>query len=88
MLKADDTGVVSQSLDQLSKIMGAIVVVCVAFGFTVSEAKTDISMCLHTKRMSESTAIFCVEATGQMYNQTSEFVYLGGNVNRSADMSI
>ena len=38
--------------------------------------------------MSESTATFTVEAAGQVYNQTNEFVYLGGNVNHDADLSI
>ena len=60
-------------------------VVCVAFGLTVSETKTE-STCLRTKRMPESTVIFSVEATGQVYNQTNEFVYLGGNVNHNADL--
>ena len=36
----------------------------------------------------EATAIFSVEADGQMYNQTDEVVYLGGNVHRNADLSI
>ena len=31
---------------------------------------------------------FSVEAAGQVYNQTNEFVYLGGNVNHNADLSI
>ena len=44
MLYADDAGVVSQSPEQLRKIMGVIVVVCAAFGLAVSEAKTEI-MC-------------------------------------------
>ena len=64
--------------------MGVIVVVCVAFGLTVSETKTEI-MCLRTKGVPESIAIYNVEAAGQMYNQTNEFVYLGGN---STTMSI
>ena len=38
--------------------------------------------------MSESTAIFSVEAAGQAYNQTNEFAYLGRNVNHNADLSI
>ena len=38
--------------------------------------------------MPESTATFSVEAAGQVYNQTNEFVYLGGNVNHSADLAI
>ena len=87
MLYADDAGVVSQSPEQLRKIMGAIVVVCAAFGLTVSEAKTEI-MCLRVKGMPESTAIFSVKATGQVYNQTNDFVYLGGNANHNADLSI
>ena len=61
MLYADDAGVVSQSSEQLKKMMGVIVVVCAAFGLTVSEAKTEI-MCLRAKGMLESTAIFSVEA--------------------------
>ena len=38
--------------------------------------------------MPESTAIFSVEAAGQVYNQTNEFVYLGGNINHNTDLSI
>ena len=48
--------------------MGVIVVVCVAFGLTVSEVKTEI-MCLRANGMPESTATFSVEAAGQVYNQ-------------------
>ena len=87
MLYADDAGVVSRSPEQLRKMVGVIVVVCAAFGLTVSEAKTEI-MCLRAKGMPESTATFSVEAAGQVYNQTNEFVYLGGNVNHNADLSI
>ena len=53
--------------------MGVIVVICEAFGLTVSEAKIEI-MCLRPKGIPESTAIFSVEAAGQVYNQTNEFV--------------
>ena len=42
MLHADDAGVVSQSIEQLRKMMGVVVVVCAAFGLTLSEAKTEI----------------------------------------------
>ena len=89
MLYADDAGVVSRSPEQLRNMMEVIVVVvvCAAFGLTVSEAKTEI-MCLRAKGMLESTATFSVEAAGQVYNQTNEFVYLGGNVNHNADLSI
>ena len=84
---ADATGVVSQSPEQLRKMMGVIVVVCAAFGLTVSEAKTEI-MCLRAKGMPESTATLSVEAAGQVYNQTNEFVYLEGNINQNDDLSI
>ena len=65
MLYADDAGVISQPPEQLRKMMGVIVVVCAAFGLTVSEVKTEI-MCLRTKRMPESTVIFSEEAAGQV----------------------
>ena len=67
--------------------MWVIVVVCAAFGLTVSEDKTEI-MCLRARGMPESTAAFSVEAAGQVYNQMNEFVYLGKNVNHNADLSI
>ena len=37
--------------------------------------------------MPESTATFSVEAAGQVYNQTNEFAYLGGNINHDTDLS-
>ena len=87
MLYDDDAGVVSQSPEQPRKMIRLIPVVCTAFGLTVSEAKTEI-MCLRAKGMPESTAIFSAETVGQVYNQTNEFVNLGGNVNHNADLSI
>ena len=41
MLYAGNAGVVSQSPEQLRNMMGVIVVMCAAFGLTVSEAKTE-----------------------------------------------
>ena len=67
--------------------MGVIVVVCAAFGLTVSEAKTEIKY-LRTNAMPESTAIFSVEAAGEVYNQANELVHLGGDVNHNIDLSI
>ena len=75
MLYADDAGVVSQSPQQPRKMMGVIVVVCAAFGLTVSETQTEI-MCLRTKGMLESIAPYSVETAGQVYSQTNKFVYL------------
>ena len=43
-----------------------VVIVCLAFDLTVLEANTEI-MCLHTKGMLEITALFSVEAVGQVY---------------------
>ena len=63
------------------------VVVCAVFGLTVSEDTTEI-MCLRTKRIPESIATNSVEAAGQVYKQTNEFVYLWGNVNHNADLCI
>ena len=67
--------------------MDVIVTVCAAFGLTVSEAKTEI-MCLRTRGMSDAAATFSVEAAGQVYKQTHDFVYLGGTVNHHTDLSI
>ena len=47
--------------------VGVIVVVCAAFGLTISEAKTEI-MCLRTKGMPESAATFSVKAAGKVPN--------------------
>ena len=85
MLYADDAEVVSQSPEQLRKMMGVFVVLCAAFGLAVSEAKAEV-MCLRTKGLPGSIAIFSVEAAGQMY--TNEFLYFGGDVNYNADLSI
>ena len=87
MLHAYDAGVVSQSPTQLRKMMGVTVVVCPAFGLTISEDKTEI-MCLRAKGMPESTATFSVEVAGQVYSLTNEFVYLGENVNHNAGLGL
>ena len=84
---ADDARVVSLSPKKPRKMTGVIVVVYVAFGLTVLDAKTEI-MCLRTKEMPEYAATFSLEVTGQVYNQTNEFVYLGGNANHNTDLSI
>ena len=57
--------------------MGVIMVGCVAFGLTISEAKPEM-ICLRTKGMLEATTIFSLGAVGQIHNQINEFVYLGG----------
>ena len=67
--------------------MVVIMTVCAAFGLTVSEAKTEI-ICLRTRRIPDAATTFSVEAAGQVYKQAHDFVYLGGNVNHDADLSI
>ena len=68
--------------------MGVIVVVCGAFGLTISGAKTVI-ICLRTKGMPGTTPISSVEAAHQMYHQTNKFICLGGDVNHNnTDLSI
>ena len=49
---------------KLTKMVGVVVVVSVAFGLTIPEAKTEI-ICLPSKRMPEATTIFSVNAVGQ-----------------------
>ena len=87
MFYANDTGIVSQSHGQLRKMMGMIVIVCAVLGLTVPETKTEV-MGLRRKGMSKSTAIFSLEAAGQVCSQKNEFVYLGGNINNHADLSM
>ena len=87
MLEADDAGVVSQSPEQLRKMMGVIVVVCAALASPYRRPR--LRSCVYARRgMPESTAIFNVEAAGQVYNHMNEFVYLGGDVKHNADLSI
>ena len=61
MLYAVDAEVVSSSPEQLRKMMEVIMVVCAAFGLTVSDAKAEI-MCLRAKGMPESTATFNLDS--------------------------
>ena len=84
---AEGAGVASQPVEQLREMIEVIVVVCGVFSLTVSEATTEI-IYLRTKGMSGPAAIFSLEAAGQLYNQTNDFVYLGGNINHNADLSI
>ena len=67
--------------------MVVIVTVCEAFSLTVSEAKTEI-MCLRTRGIPDVATTFSVGAAGQVYKQAHDFVYLGGNINHDADLSI
>ena len=85
MLYADDAGIVSQSSEGLERMMTVIVTACSSFGRTVFEAKTEI-MCLETK--DEGKVSFTINAAGQVYKQTIDFVYLGGAITADRDLSI
>ena len=86
MLYADDVGVVSTSPRGLTRMMGVIVVACHKFGLTVSEKKTE-AMHLWSHPHTASSALL-IEAAGQRYKQTTEFMYLGGAISESTDLDI
>ena len=88
MLYADDAGIISQSPEQLRKMMGVIVVV---YGRRLASPyrRPRPRSCSYARRgWAKPAAIFSVEAAGQLHNQTNEFVDHGGNVNYNADLSI
>ena len=86
MFYADDAEVVSTSPRGLTRMMDAIVVACQEFGLTVSEKKNEaIHLWSHPHTASNALRI---EAVGQRYKQTTEFVYLGGAISESADLDI
>ena len=76
MLYTDDAAVVSQSNEQLRKMMVVIVTVCEAFGLNVSETKTEI-MWLRTRGIPDVATTFSVEAAGQVSKQAHDFVTSG-----------
>ena len=86
MLYADDSGVASTSPRGLTRMMGVIVVTCQEFGLTVSEKKIE-AMYLWSHPHIASNALR-IEAAGQRYKQTTEFVYLGGAISERADLDI
>ena len=65
--------------------MTVIVTACSAFGLTVFEAKTGI-ICLQTKYGEKVS--FAINAAGQVYKQTIEFVYSGGAISANRDLSV
>ena len=65
-----------------------VVYTCSSFGLTVSEAKTAINylMCLETK--SGGKVSFTINAAGQVYKQTIQFVYLGGAIMQTETLAL
>ena len=85
MLYEDDAGIVSQSAEGLAKMMTVIVTVFEVAGLTISEKKTE-TMLLRTPNQAPRTSPLVIEAAGQRYRQTMQFLYLGGLVVASADI--
>ena len=84
ILYADYAGVVLTSPRGLTRIMGVIFVASQVFGLTVSEKKTE-AMHLWSHPNTASNALR-IEAAGQRYKQTTEFVYLDGAISESTDL--
>lgn len=87
MLYADDAGIVSKSAEGLAKMMTVIVTVFEAAGLTVSEKKTE-TMILRTRDQTPPPPPLVIEAAGQRYRQTTQFLYLGGIIHEDADLSL
>ena len=84
MLYADYAGGVSTSPPGFTRMMDVIVVACQEYGVTVSEKKTE-AMHLWSHPNTASNALR-IEATGQRYKQTTEFVHLDGAISESTDL--
>ena len=86
MLYADDAGIASRSAEGLAKMITVIVTVFEAAGLTVSERKTE-NMLLRTPGQTSLAPPLVIEAASQRYRQTNQFLYLGGVIHESADLS-
>ena len=78
MLYADDGGIVSKSSEGLAERITVIVTAFQAVGLTVSERKTE-TILLRTQNQTSA---------GQRDRHTTQFLYLGGIIYKSADLSL
>ena len=85
MLYADDARIASKSAESLAKMMTVIVTVLEAAGVKVSEKKAEI-MRLPTPDQAPCNSPLVIEAAGQGYGQTTQFLYASGLVDASADL--
>ena len=83
MLYTDEAGFVSK--EGLAKMMIVIVTVFEAVGLTISDRKTE-TMLLQTPDQEPRISPPVIEAAGLRYRQTTQFLYLGGLVDASADI--
>ena len=82
MLYADGAGVVFMSAEGLAK-MTVIVTIFETAGLTASEKKTE-TMLLRTPDEAPCTSPLVIEAAGQRYGQKTQFLYLGGLIDKTA----
>ena len=87
VLYADDAGTVSKSAEGIAKMTTVIVTVFEAAGLTVSE-KNNKTMLLETQDLASRAPPFDIEAAGQMYEQTTKFLYLSGVIHEDADLVV
>ena len=74
-----------KSAEGLAKMMTVIVTVFEAVGLTVSEKNTE-TMLLRTPDQAPCTSPLVIEAAGQRYRRTTQFLDLGGLIDASADI--
>ena len=84
MLYADDACIVSRSPQGIAKMMLVFAEVFGVCGLTVSEKKTKVMTMPLPRAPVEKMRI---EASGQRYNQTDSFAYLGGTVSETPGVS-
>ena len=84
MLYADDECIVSRSPRGLGRMIAVFVEVFGTFGLTILESKTE-TMCMPILRARATKIVF--SATRQQYRQTTFFIYLGGTVTETLNLS-
>ena len=83
MLHADDAGIVSKSAEGLAKIMTVIVTV---FTQQASQYLRRLRLCYCEPDQAPCTSPLVIEAAGQRYRQTTQFLYMGGLIDAIADI--
>ena len=86
MLYAEYAGLVSTSPPGFTGMMDVIVVACQKYGLTVSEKKTEAMHLLWSHPNTAASNALRIEAAGQRYKQTTEFVHLDGAISESTDL--
>lgn len=84
---ADDAGIASRSAERLTKTVTVTVTVFGVVDLTVSENTTE-AMLLRTPDLKSLAPPLVIEATGQRYRQTTQFLYLGGVSHESVALSL